>query len=163
MLCSLFLNDVWSHHSLLFLLPMSPSFHRQLAFSKIMHSFFLFLSFKKGFLSSLLCRPVWPQTQRDPIASAHRILGLKVYITTARPNIAFFHTLLKIFSRAWRMAKWLTCHESAGTWFRIPRIYVNPNIGSVMHCWSLNGSTVRWQLEMGDSPEVHRPASCQIQ
>lgn len=107
-----------------------------------------------------LCRP---QTQRDPIASAHRILGLKVYITTARPNIAFFHTLLKIFSRAWRMAKWLTCHESAGTWFRIPRIYVNPNIGSVMHCWSLNGSTVRWQLEMGDSPEVHRPASCQIQ
>ena len=34
-----------------------------------------------------LCRPGCPQTHRDPLASASRMLGLKACITTIQPQI----------------------------------------------------------------------------
>ena len=42
--------------------------------------FLLFVCFETGFLSG----PAWPQTHRDPPASASRELGLKLCATTAR-------------------------------------------------------------------------------
>ena len=40
-------------------------------------------------------RPGWPQTHRDPPASASRILGLKVCATTARLRRSFLSCFLR--------------------------------------------------------------------
>ena len=33
-----------------------------------------------------ICRPSWPQTHKDPPASASQVLWLKAYTTTAQPG-----------------------------------------------------------------------------
>ena len=38
-------------------------------------------------------RPGWPRTRRDPLASASRVLGLKVCATTAQLNVNSLHFL----------------------------------------------------------------------
>ena len=59
---------------------------------------FLFHFSRQGFLcvaaldvlELFLCRPDWPQTHRDPPASASRVLRLKACTTTAQPASSFY-------------------------------------------------------------------------
>ena len=102
---------------------------------------FVCLFFETGFLCSFRgssgissCRPDWPWTHRDPLASASQVLGLKTCVPTAWLVVMFYHTYRKKLIYPWGVAdtKHSPTTPTMGMGFRVCLFGTHPKIISLI-------------------------------